>query len=271
MIRRKWAAAAVGALAVGLAGCGGADNTKASVTGFTPREAGVLTVGTELPNPPFILGANTVGEIKDQGYEVEMVNELAKRLGDLKVKWVIFPFTGLVAGSPCPCDFDVNGVSIFPDRQKVVDFSSGYFTAEQAVVVKRGTAVASRAAVRGLRLGVTLDSSGAFFVENDLKPNKTARVYDNPTLLKLALSAGQIDAGITDAPIALDFQSKSTNLAVVGRFESSLPEEYGAVLKKDSPNTKAVSSAIDAMKTEGFFTKLSSKYFPAQVKIPTLK
>jgi polar amino acid transport system substrate-binding protein len=249
VIRKTWAAAAVASLAVGLAGCGDAANTKASVSGFTPRDAGVLTVGTELPNPPFLLGANTVDEIKDQGYEVEMVNEIAKRLGNLQVKWVTFPFTGLIAGKPCPC----------------------YFTAQQALVVLKGKTIGDRAAVKGLQLGVTQGSSGAFFVENDLKPTKAPRVYNNPTLLKLALNAGQVDAGITDVPIALDFQNKSTNLAVVGRFESSLPEEYGAVLKKNSPNTKAVTTAIDAMKSEGFFAKLAAKYFPAQVKIATLK
>ena len=271
MIRTVSAALAIAGLAVGLTACGSSDNTKASVNGFTPREAGYLTVGTELPDPPFVLGANTVDDITDKGYEVEMVNEMAKRLGNLKVKWVSFPFTGLVAGAPCPCDFDVNGVSIFPDRAKKVDFSTGYFTAQQAVVVKKGTTVADRAAAKALRLGVTADSSGAFFVTNDLKPARAARVYKNPTLLKLALSAGQIDAGITDAPIALDFQSKSTNLVVVGRFRSSLPEEYGAVLKKGSPNTAAVTSTINSLKDDGFFTDLEAKYFPAQVKIPTLK
>ena len=133
-------------LALGLAACGGGDGGEsggaaaaAGPSGFRTRSPGVLTVGTELPNPPFVLG-DDLDHLKG-GFEVDMVDEIADRLGVERVEWVGFPFTKLVAGARCPCDFAVNGVSILPDRRQRVDFSSPYFTANQGVLVRKGTAV----------------------------------------------------------------------------------------------------------------------------------
>jgi polar amino acid transport system substrate-binding protein len=146
------------ALTLLLAACGGGGDQRSAgagaapgADGFRTRTPGVLTVGTELPNPPFVLG-DDLDHLKG-GFEVDMVNEIAKRLGVPKVEWVGFPFTKLVAGARCPCDFAVNGVSILPDRRQRVDFSSPYFTANQGVLVK-GTTVNAMADARQLHFGV---------------------------------------------------------------------------------------------------------------------
>jgi polar amino acid transport system substrate-binding protein len=147
------------ALALLLAACGGGGDQRSAgagaapgADGFRTRTPGVLTVGTELPNPPFVLG-DDLDHLKG-GFEVDMVNEIAKRLGVPKVEWVGFPFTKLVAGARCPCDFAVNGVSILPDRRQRVDFSSPYFTANQEVLVRKGTTVNAMADARQLHFGV---------------------------------------------------------------------------------------------------------------------
>ena len=86
------------ALALLLAACGGGDGREAAEGGTTPgaagfrtRTPGVLTVATELPNPPFVLGDDV--DHLEGGFEVDMVNEIAKRLGVERVQWVSFPFT----------------------------------------------------------------------------------------------------------------------------------------------------------------------------------
>ena len=147
------------AMALLLAACGGGGDQRSAgagaapgADGFRTRTPGVLTVGTELPNPPFVLG-DDLDHLKG-GFEVDMVNEIAKRLGVPKVEWVGFPFTKLVAGARCPCDFAVNGVSILPDRRQRVDFSSPYFTANQEVLVRKGTTVNAMADARQLHFGV---------------------------------------------------------------------------------------------------------------------
>jgi polar amino acid transport system substrate-binding protein len=259
------------ALAVALAACGGGGSEPGSedaapAARFRTRAPGVLTVGTELPNPPFVIGDDLAR--LEGGYEVDMVDEIARRLGIPTVKWVPFPFNGLVAGAACPCDFDVNGVSIFPDRRERMDFSAPYFTANQGLLVRKGTAVATIEEARKLRYGVQRDSSGAFYLEGTLRPIRNARVYDSTTAAFAALAAGQVDAILSDLPIVLDGASKHRGFRVVGQFKTD--EQYGAVLAKGSPNTRVLSGVIEQLRSEGFLDRLFQKYFPQQARIPAL-
>ncbi|HEX4909117.1 MAG TPA: ABC transporter substrate-binding protein [Actinomycetes bacterium] len=261
------------ALALLLAACGGGDGREAAEGGTTPaaagfqtRTAGVLTVATELPNPPFVLGDDV--DHLEGGFEVDMVNEIAKRLGVERVQWVSFPFTKLVAGARCPCDFAVNGVSILPDRRQRVDFSSPYFTANQGVLVRKGTTVTGVADARKLKFGVQEETSGAAYLERILKPVKPAREFATTTAAFAALRAGQVDAVMSDVPIVVDAAGRYPGLAVVGQFKTD--EQYGAVLAKGSRNTRPLSQVIDQLRDEGVLDQLFQRYFPEQVHIPPL-
>jgi polar amino acid transport system substrate-binding protein len=254
-----------------LAACGGdratGETGAATVSaGFQTRGAGVLTVATELPNPPFVLGED-LDHLKG-GYEVEMVAEIARRLRVEQVRWVSFPFSELVAGASCPCDFAVNGVSILPDRRQRVDFSSPYFTANQGVLVRKGTAVTGVADARRLRFGVQQDTSGAFYLERTLEPAEPARVFDSTTAAFVALRARRVDAVMSDVPIVVDAAKKDAGLQVVGQFKTD--EQYGAVLARGSPNTRFLSQVIDQLRDDGVLDQLFQKYFPEQVDIPPL-
>jgi polar amino acid transport system substrate-binding protein len=260
------------ALTVALGACGGGGGEAADAgaapgaPGFRPRTPGVLTVATELPNPPFVLGDDL--DHLEGGFEVDMVNEIARRLGLRRVEWVGFPFTKLVAGARCPCDFDVNGVSILPDRRQRVDFSSPYFTANQGVLVRKGTAVAGVADARRLRFGVQEATSGAAYLERTLKPAVPPRTYRLTTAAFAALRAGQVDAVMSDVPIVVDAASRYPGLAVAGQFKTD--EQYGAVLAKGSPNTRPLSQVIDQLREAGVLDRLFQRYFPEQVRIPPL-
>jgi polar amino acid transport system substrate-binding protein len=259
------------ALALLLAACGGGDGREAAGTapaaaGFRTRTPGVLTVATELPNPPFVLGDDV--DHLEGGFEVDMVNEIAKRLGVERVQWVSFPFTKLVAGARCPCDFAVNGVSILPDRRQRVDFSSPYFTANQGVLVREGTTVTGVADARQLKFGVQEETSGAAYLERILMPVKPAREFATTTAAFAALRAGQVDAVMSDVPIVVDAAGRYPGLAVVGQFKTD--EQYGAVLAKGSRNTRPLSQVIDQLRDDGVLDKLFQKYFPEQVNIPPL-
>ena len=260
-------------LALGLAACGGGDGGEAGrstapagPSGFRTRSPGVLTVGTELPNPPFVLG-DDLDHLKG-GFEVDMVDEIADRLGVERVEWVGFPFTKLVAGARCPCDFAVNGVSILPDRRQRVDFSSPYFTANQGVLVRKGTGVNGVADARRLRFGVQEATSGAAYLDRILKPTEPPRTFGSTTAAFAALRAGRVDAVMSDVPIVVDAAAKYPGLTVAGQFKTD--EQYGAVLAKGSPNTRPLSEVIDQLRDDGVLDQLFQKYFPEQVDIPSL-
>jgi polar amino acid transport system substrate-binding protein len=256
-----------------LAACGGQEPGRADAAGeptrparFATRTVGQLTVATELPNPPFVLGEDV--DRLEGGFEFDMVAEIARRLGIERVTWVSFPFTKLVERARCPCDFAVNGVSILPERRQRVDFSAPYFTANQGVLVRDGTTVGGVAEARRLRFGVQRDTSGALYLERTLRPAEPARVFGSTMTAFNALRAGRVDAVMSDVPIVIDAATRYPELAVAGQFKTD--EQYGAVLAKGSPNTRVLSAVIGQLRQEGVLDRLFQRYFPEQANIPSL-
>ena len=70
-----------------------------------------------------------------------MAYAVAEQLGFSKdqVKWIKVPFNTSYAPGAKDFDFDINQISITPERAEVVDFSDGYYSAAQAVIALKGT------------------------------------------------------------------------------------------------------------------------------------
>jgi polar amino acid transport system substrate-binding protein len=70
---------------------------------------------------------------------------VAKELGFAKneVEWTVVPFNSSYAPGPKDFDFDINQISITPQREKAVDFSRPYYTAPQAVVTPKNSEFAN--------------------------------------------------------------------------------------------------------------------------------
>lgn len=236
---------------------------------FEPLEEGVLTVGTQLPAPPFWIGDDY--ESIEGGYEVDIANEIANRLGLDEVVFVEMPFDGLVAGADCPCDVNFSQVTITDERAEVVDFSAPYFEANQGVLVNEGTEVASVADAQALTWGAQVNSTGQFYVSDTLQPTAEVQTYNTVIDAFNALRAGQVDAIMLDVPIVQGEveANPDAGFEVVGQFETG--EEYGAVLALDSPNTEAVSTVIEELRETGFLDELAAEYFGAVADVGVIE
>jgi polar amino acid transport system substrate-binding protein len=263
-------------LALLAAACGGGnDNSNQSSSGQQSSglkdlvTTGTLTVGTELPAPPFWIGKDY--DSITGGYEVDLAKQIAQRLNIANVKFVEMPFAGLVAGQRCKCDIDFSQVTITPDRSKVVQFTVPYFEANQGVLAKKGTTVSSMADAKKLRWGAQTNTTGAAYIADNIKPSTEPKIYNTTTDAFTALNAGQIDAVLLDTPIVLGAvkAGQIKNGEVVGQFKTG--EQYGAVLNKGSPNLAAINNVINSLKSEGFTNQLFQKYFGADpTSVPTI-
>jgi polar amino acid transport system substrate-binding protein len=259
------------------AGCGGGDDegsSGAQAGGDTPKlegliTPGTLTVGTELPAPPFWIGKDY--DSLTGGFEVELSKEVGKRLGLTTVKYVEMPFSGLVAGQQCPCDINFSQVTKTEERDRVVDFTESYFDANQGVLAKQGTVVNSVADAKKLRWGAQLNTTAVSFLSDTIKPDTEARIYDRTVDAFAALNAGQIDAVMLDTPIVLGAvdAKQVRNAEVVGQFKTG--EVYGAVLNRGSPNLEAFNTVIRQLRTEGFIDQLFKKYFAEQAAVKVIE
>jgi polar amino acid transport system substrate-binding protein len=271
--RTRWLVLLAALVALAAAGCGsdepadtGAQSGGAKLSGLVTD--GTLTVGTELPAPPFWIGKDY--DHLTGGFEVDLAKEIAKRLGLGSTKFVEMSFTGLVAGQQCPCDINFSQVTITPDRAKVVKFTESYFDANQGVLVRKGTKVTSLADAKNLKWGAQLNTTGAHYIADTIKPTTEARLFNTTVDAFTALNAGQIQAVLLDTPIVLGAvkAKQIPDGEVVGQFKTG--ERYGAVLNRDSKNLDAFNQVIKTLKSEGFIDQLLQKYFKDQVSVPVI-
>jgi polar amino acid transport system substrate-binding protein len=258
------------------AGCGGdgGGSTGAQSGGGTPQlkgliKSGTLTVGTELPAPPFWIGKDY--DSLTGGFEVDLSKEIGKRLGLNQVKYVEMPFSGLIAGQQCHCDIEFSQVTRTDERARVVDFTESYFDSNQGVLAKKGVAVNSLADAKTLKWGAQLNTTGASYIADTIKPATEARIFDRTVDAFAALNAGQINAILLDTPIVLGAveEGQVRDAEVVGQFKTG--EVYAAVLNRGSGNLEAFNTVIRQLKSEGFVEQLYKKYFADQAAVKVIE
>jgi polar amino acid transport system substrate-binding protein len=278
---------AVLAVALGLllAACGGDDDdsaaagsTAAGTTGTTAavctkdqlqtKTAGTLTVATDSPAfPPYVIDDDPTN---GKGFESAVAYAIADQLGFAKsdVKWIRVPFNSTFAPGPKKYDFDVNQVSINPQRQKGADFSTPYYRTPQGVLVAGDSSFASATSLADLKdaqIGVQVGTTSLDAVNQAIAPSKQPRVYDTSTDVVRALKNGQVDAIVTDLPTTIylrDAEVEGSKL--VGQFAAPGGDDWGAVLEKGSPLTACVSSAIDALKSSGELQTITDQWIGAE-------
>jgi polar amino acid transport system substrate-binding protein len=278
----KLALALVPALLL-VAGCGSSnDDSTADATAVSckpgqlpTQQEGVLTVATDKPAfPPYFEDNDpTNGE----GFESAVAYAIADRLGypKSKVEWTVEPFNSSYAPGPKDFDFDVNQISITPVREKAVDFSSPYYTANQAIVVLKSSEAVNAAFIKSLqntKIGVQIGTSSLEAVEDKIIPVEEPQVFNGSSDVVTALKNEQVEAVVVDLPTALYLTAVQVPQAtVVGQFSAPGGDQWGALLEKDSPLTSCVSKAIDQLRASGELQQLTKRWMSQAAGVPVLR
>ena len=115
------------------------------------------------------------------------------------------PFNSSYAPGEKDFDFDINQISITPERAKVVDFSEGYYDVNQAVVALKDSSIAGATTVAELKsakLGAQVGTTSLQFIKDVVQPDEQPYVYNDTKDAKSALENGQIDGIVVDLPTA---------------------------------------------------------------------
>ena len=268
-----------------LAGCGGDDDDSgdsgatADLSDCTPDKldtlnGGTLTVATDKPAfPPYFEDDDPTN---GRGFESAVAYAIADQLGfeGSDVEWVVEPFNSSYAPGPKDFDFDVNEISITPKRAEQVDFSSSYYTANQALVAAKGSEAASATSLDDLSdatIGVQIGTTSLDAVEAEIDPSTEPKVFDNSNDVVTALKQGQVDAVVVDLPTALYLTAVQVpDGKIVGQFEAPGGDEWGALLEKDSALTACVSAAIDELRDSGELAEIEQKWMSEAAGAPKL-
>lgn len=239
--------------------------------------AGTLTLGTDQPvYPPWYLDDDPTS---GRGFESAVAYAIADRLGYArdKVTWVRVPFNASIQPGPKSYDLNLTEFSITPERAQAVDFSAPYYDVKQAVVaLQTGPAanVTSIADLKGVRLGAQVGTTSYQAIVDQIAPTTEPAVFNTNDDAKLALSNGQVDAIVVDLPTAFYITSAELEgSAIVGQLPlgSGTPEQFGAVLDKDSPLTACVSAVVERLRADGTLAALEGQWLASAETAPELR
>jgi polar amino acid transport system substrate-binding protein len=257
-----------------LVGCGGPPAESGStdscdVDNPPLYEEGGLTVATDKPAyAPWFKGDPQ----NYSGYEGDIASEIAKRM-NLPLKWVVEPFNKSYAPGAKDFDFDINQITITPEREEVVDFSDGYFDNAQGVLVMKDSPAADAKSVSDLEdltIGAQVGTTSLDFINETVKPTTDPKVYDTTNDAKSALESGQIDALVTDLVTTVylrDFEIDGST--VIGQYPRN--EQFGMLFEQGNGLVGCVNQVLGEMKSDGTLKRLQQKHLQQYLDVPTLE
>lgn len=248
---------------------GASDEPKCDVSDPPLFEEGQLTVATDKPAfPPWFEGSPK----NYSGFEGELANEIAERM-NLDIEWVVEPFNKSYAPGTKDYDFDINEISITPEREQAVDFSDGYFTNNQGVLGMKDSAIAEVTTVEGLKdfqLGTQVGTTSLDFINEIVQPSSQPQIFDSTNDAKSALESGQIDALVTDVVTTVflrDFEIDGS--VVIGQYPSE--EQFGMLFESENPLRICVNQVLAEVKTDGTLDSLQEEWLQQYLSVPTLQ
>jgi len=252
---------------------GGLSPECADPTALPVQEAGFATIATDSPayEPWFSNDDPTNG----QGFESAVAYAVANTLG-LQVKWVVVPFNKSYAPGPKDFDFDINQISITPQRAEAVDFSDGYYTAAQAILGLKDSPVSAATSVAdlaGYKLGAQTGTTSLTVIRETIQPTEEPAVFEDTNAAKQALLNGQVDGIVADLPTAFYITAAEIPRAtILGQFASDTnPEEFGMLFEKGSPLVACVNEALAVIDGDGTLAQLEQQWLSTEVEIPVLQ
>ena len=247
-----------------------------STANLTTITGGQLTIGTDSPAyPPYFVTEDPAMENGDPtsglGFESALAYAVAEGLGFTKdqVKWEVVPFNSSYAPGDKNFDFDINQISITPERAEVVDFSDGYYTVNQAVVALADSPIAGATTIAELQkanLGAQVGTTSAQFIDDVVMPINQAQIFNDTNDAKSAMQAGQIDGLVVDLPTAFYITAAEIeNSKIVGQFAAQEGgEQFGMLFAKGNPLVTCVNKVLGGLKASGELQAIQDQWLAGE-------
>ena len=212
-----------------------------------------VRIATDATWPPFEYVDEQTMEIV--GFDIDLINAIADEAG-LDIEIINVSWDPLLAGmAQCQYDAAISAMTITEERKEAMLFSNPYFEAGQLVTVQYGnTDIASKEDLGGKTVGAQIGTTGSFEVEKIA--GATLKTYDDIGLAMQDLMNGQIDAVISDNPLAMGYANANPDkLKTVGAVFTS--EYYGIAVCKTEPEIlDKINEGLAKVKADGLIDEL---------------
>lgn len=221
------------------------------------EKAGKLVIATSPDFPPF---ESLDGSGNVSGIEIDILEEVCAQLGlTLEIQQMDFDsvLPGVQAGK---YDLGASGITVTEKRQKNVLFTDPYCLAAQAIVVKEGSPIQSKADLAGKTVSVQTGTTAESFC---MESGYTVNAYAANNDAQSALLQGKVDAWVIDDLTAADmvkvYNAQGGDQLVI-LSEAMTTEPYAFAMAFGSEDTiGAINGILSTMLADGTIAAIFEK------------
>lgn len=212
-----------------------------------------LIIGTSADYPPFEFKQ---GEIF-KGLDIDLANLVAKEL-HRKIEFKNLSHDKLFAElNSKHIDLAISSISFTKEREKNFDLSNPYYFSDIALIFKKDHPIQSIAELSHKKVGVQLGTTMEGWGRELFKDIQLITMDFNNQLIE-SIKSGQIDTVIIEYIQAKEFCNKNKDLGYL--VASKANHGYVIVMKKGSKLLQPVNSALEHIKSKGYFTLLEKQW-----------
>ena len=229
------------------------------------KKRGHFVFGLEVGYKPF--------EYRDDnnkivGYDIDVANEIAKRLGvkakPMDTNWATVIQTLYDGGF----DLILGGMTATEKRFKKVNFSVPYMDASSGLLVMKKAGIADRNALAGKTVSAgagtpQINQLKLSAEELGISYNGSIKTYDKDAVAYEAMRTGRIDAYASTIVSLLEFSKTTDGFDVLPFTSGKWKQEWTAMaFRKDDETLRAAfNEQIGAMRADGTLKMLQEKWF----------
>jgi polar amino acid transport system substrate-binding protein len=238
-----------------VAGCGGGSDTTGNTSGGGGGGGEPLTVGSDIPYPPFEQGKS--GDYT--GFDIELMEAIGEKIGrapefqDTSFETI---FRDVAQGK---FEAVISAATITEEREKEVAFSDPYYLSEQAILVKEGSDIGGLEDLSGKTVAAQQGTTGLELGKEKADAGELRPYPEGPDAIN-ALKAGTVEAVIIDQPVAQNAVEEEGGVEI----SESVPteESYGIALSKDNTALLTdINKGLGEVISDGTYKTIYEKWF----------
>lgn len=228
--------------------------------------ADTLTMATNAAFPPY----EFVGEDGSvTGIDAEIAALVSEKLG-YTLEIADMEFDSVIAAVQSgKADFAMAGLTNFPERAELVDFSTSYATGVQVIIVPEGSPITDVADLtkegNNFTIGTQISTTGDLYATWDIEDMGLGTVarFPNGNDAVMALKAGKIDCVMIDNEPAKAFVAANEGLKILDT--EYIEEDYCVAFAKGNTELSSKFNAVlEELIADGTVKSIIDKYIKAE-------
>lgn len=193
------------------------------------------------------------------GIDAEVAGLIAEKLG-MELEISDMEFDSIIAAvKQGKADIGMAGITITEDRKKNVAFTDTYTTATQMIIVQEGSAIASPADLKDVKVGVQTGTTGDLYVSDLSEDGVEVMQFSKGIDAVIALTQGKVDAVVIDGEPAKVFVEENDGLVLLD--EAFTEEEYAIAVSLDNEELlEQINTALAELEESGELQAVIDKY-----------